>query len=152
MTSDDPIRRNRAGWDGASEAYQRAHGATLARTARAWGVWRIPERELGILGEVRGRDVLELGCGAAAWTRALADDGARAVGVDLSRRQLAHAQAGGLRLVQGDAERLPFRDAAFDVVFCDHGATSFARPQRAVAEASRVLRSGGLLAFCMATP
>ena len=80
------------------------------------------------------------------------------VGLDLSDRQLAHARRLSgeaeqrVRLVQGSSERLPLRNASFDVVFCDHGALSFARPEPSVAEAARVLRPGGTFAFCMASP
>jgi len=150
--------KNRRFWERSSDGYQQTHGDALVRTARAWGVWRIPESELRILGEVRGRDVLELGCGAAQWSLALARDGARVVGLDLSARQLAHARravrAAGVSvvLVQGDAERTPFAAERFDLVFCDHGGFSFARPAPSVAEAARVLRPGGRLAFCMASP
>ena len=149
---------NRAFWNAFSDEYQATHGDLLTRTAMAWGVWRIPESELKVLGEVEGREVLELGCGAAQWTLALRARGARAVGVDLSEQQLVHARAaarsrfGEAGLVQGDAERLPFRSAAFDIVFCDHGAIAFARPELVVPEISRVLRAGGLCALCMSTP
>lgn len=150
--------RNRRFWDSVSDAYQTAHGATLGQNALAWGVWRIPESQLGILGDVEQRDVLELGCGAAQWTVALLERRARAVGVDLSGQQLRHArtvsgsQSSGLPLVQGDAERLPFKSESFDIVFCDHGAIVFASPGRVVEEASRVLRPDGLVALCMSTP
>lgn len=120
----------------------------------AWGVWRIQESELAVLDPVAGRVVLELGCGAAQWTDALAQRGARAVGIDVSDRQLSHAHAQSLRawLVQGDAECLPFRDETIDIVFCDHGATVFASPQATVSEVSRLLKTGGQFAFCMSTP
>ena len=49
-----------------------------------WGLWQIPESELGILGDVAGKDVLELGCGAAQWSILLARQGARVVGLDNS--------------------------------------------------------------------
>lgn len=151
-------RKNRAYWNSTSDAYQMTHGATLAEKALAWGVWRIPEAELGVLGPVDGLDVLELGCGAAQWTVALIRSGIRAVGIDISEQQLSHARALAKRsavaapLVQGDAEHLPFRSESFDLVFCDHGATTFARPERTVAEVSRALRPGGLFAFCMSSP
>ena len=151
-------RRTRASWNEGSDEYQSLHGARLRETSLAWGVWRIPESELGVLGPLEGRDVLELGCGAAQWTLALRAARVRAVGIDQSERQLVHARAaartGAARapLVQGNAEGLPFRDASFDVVFCDHGAMTFASPDFTVAEAARVLRPGGLLAFCMSTP
>jgi SAM-dependent methyltransferase len=150
--------RNRAFWNAFSDEYQAEHGHVLSRTAMAWGVWRIPESELKVLGDVEGRQVLELGCGAAQWTLGLHDRGASAVGIDLSEQQLAHARAAARSrppapgLVHGDAERLPFRSGAFDIVFCDHGAIAFARPEVVVPEISRVLRSGGLCALCMSTP
>jgi SAM-dependent methyltransferase len=154
----DPIAANRRWWNHDSDAYQEAHAAQLGRVPMAWGVWSVPESELGVLGDVAGRDVLELGCGAALWSIALAERGARAVGLDQSEQQLAHARrnaaASGvaLRLVHADGERAPFAEASFDIVFCDHGVTSWARPERTIAEASRLLRPGGRLAFNIASP
>jgi ubiquinone/menaquinone biosynthesis C-methylase UbiE len=146
--------KNRAFWNDISGSYQATHGVALGHHPMAWGVWRIPESELGVLGRIEDRQVLELGCGAAQWTIALADAGARGVGVDLSDRQLNQARAlsPAIPLVQGSAESLPFRSGSFDVVFCDHGAMVFAPPESTVPEASRVLRPGGLFAFCMSSP
>ena len=50
-------------------------------------------------------------------------------------------------LVHGSAEAVPLPDASFDIVFCDHGAMTFADPYRTVPEAARLLRHGGLFAF-----
>lgn len=158
MSDEDPIRRNRRWWDRSSDAYQDRHGAQLSRRPEAWGVWGIPEDELQALGPVGGRDVLELGCGAALWSLSLARRGARAVGLDQSRQQLAHArrnasQAGvALPLVLADGERAPFPDASFDLVFCDHGVPSWARPERTVPEAARLLRPSGRFVFNIASP
>jgi SAM-dependent methyltransferase len=105
-----------------------------------------------VLGDVRGRDVLELGCGAAQWSIALAAQGARVVGLDQSAAQLRHAPRGFVPLVQASGERVPFADSSFDVVFCDHGAMSFCDPAVTLPEVARVLRPDGLLAFCQATP
>jgi SAM-dependent methyltransferase len=149
--------KNRAHWDAQSDEYQRAHAAQLNTFEGRWGVWAIPEAELQVLGDVRGKDVLELGCGGAQWSITLARQGARPVGLDNSARQLQHAQrllreAGvQLPLVQAPAEELPFAAASFDIVFCDHGGMSFADPRRTVPEAARVLRPGGVLAFNMAS-
>ena len=71
-------RRNREFWDADADAYQAVHEPDLTRAPRAWGVWRIPEADLHVLGDVVGRDVLEYGCGAAQWSVALARAGARA--------------------------------------------------------------------------
>jgi SAM-dependent methyltransferase len=151
-------RHNREFWDADADDYQALHGEDLRRRARAWGAWRIPESELGVFGEVSGIDVLELGCGAAQWSIALASDDARPVGLDQSLVQLKHARANcdsagaTFPLVAASGEATPFRAASFDVVFCDHGAMSFCDPAVTVPEVARLLRPGGVLAFCHATP
>src|SRR6476660_8755722 len=100
----------------------------------------------------------ELGCGAAQWSIALAEAAARPVGIDLSERQLEHArrlmaEAGvDFPLIHGSAEAVPLPDASFDIVFCDHGAMTFADPYRTVPEAARLLRPGGLFAFSHHSP
>src|SRR6185503_17160809 len=89
----DHVARNRAMWDGYSDEYQERHGGQLAESGGdAWGTYQIPEADLQVLGDVAGRDVLELGCGAAQWSIALAGLGARTVGLDLSPKQLEHAR------------------------------------------------------------
>jgi SAM-dependent methyltransferase len=151
-------RRNRDFWDADADEYQAAHAADLGPDrARAWGAWRIPDADLGLLGDVRGLDVLEYGCGAAQWSVVLAQDGARVVGLDQSRAQLRHARrlqaerGVAFPLVAADATDAPFAAASFDVVFCDHGAMSFCDPAATVPEAARLLRPGGRLVFCKAT-
>ena len=151
-------RRNRTFWDADADDYQAVHGAALTDAPRAWGMWRIPEDDLGVLGDVAGLDVLEYGCGAAQWSVALAAQGARPVGLDISRHQLAHARAAARRadtcvpVVCAGGEHAPFADASFDVVFADHGALSFCAPERAVPEVARLLRPGGRLAFSQCSP
>ncbi|HZZ66309.1 MAG TPA: class I SAM-dependent methyltransferase [Candidatus Baltobacteraceae bacterium] len=150
--------KNRLHWDAQSDTYQAEHGAQLARNPLAWGVWSIPEDELHVLGDVRGKDVLEFGCGAAQWSIALSKLGARCTGLDNSERQLAHARANmqaqqtDFPLVHASAESVPLPPASFDIIFCDHGAMSFADPHHTVPEAARLLRDGGLLAFNAETP
>ncbi len=151
MGSSD-AERNRAFWDGQADDYQHHHGPHLR--GAAWGSWQIAEDELNVLGDVAGRDVLELGCGAAQWSIALARRGARCVGLDNSARQLEHARAAGadFPLVHARAEAIPLGDATFDIVFCDHGAFSWGDPYYVTPEAARLLRPGGLLAFNSTSP
>jgi SAM-dependent methyltransferase len=153
------IARNRANWNQEADDYQREHGSQLNRFDRPrWGAWGIPDSTLGVLGDVSGKDVLEFGCGGAQWSIALERMGARPVGLDLSIRQLAHATrlvreaSARVALVNANAERTPFADERFDIIFCDHGAMTFADPVRTVPEVSRILRPGGLFAFNIATP
>lgn len=153
------VRHNRAAWDRDSPEYERRHARVLGgKFAMTWGMFRVPERRLRLLGPTRGKRILELGCGAARWSAALAKVGARPVGLDLSSVQLARArelQRDGERrfpLVRASAERLPFRASTFDIVFCDWGAMTFADPTRTVPECSRVLRRGGEFVFATASP
>lgn len=152
-------RRNRASWNESADSYQERNGPLLAASGgMGWGVWQIPEAELHVLGEVRDKDILEFGCGAAQWSIALAKAGARPVGLDLSDRQLEHARTLMIKagvdflLVHASAEAVPLPDASFDIVFCDHGAMTFADPYRTVPEAARLLRPGGLFAFNHGSP
>jgi SAM-dependent methyltransferase len=153
------VARNERLWDRDSDDYQTRHGGQLDKSGgTAWGVWQVPESSLHVLGDVRGKDVLEFGCGAAQWSIALHAAGARVTGIDLSERQLFHARelmerAGvSFPLVHGNAEATPFDDDSFDIVFCDYGAMTFADPHRTVPEAARLLRPGGLFAFSSMTP
>jgi SAM-dependent methyltransferase len=152
------VRKNRRYWDGAADEYQHEHASQLGSSRAVWGTWSVPESQLGALGEVRGLDVLEYGCGGGQWSRWLAELGARPVALDLSWNQLRHAReliaATHVRfpLVNGDAERTPFADASFDLVMCDHGAMTFADPYVTVPEVARLLRSGGRFVFNHASP
>lgn len=153
------VRHNRAVWDRVSSWYDRKHGGALGgRNATSWGVFRVPEEELRLLGAIRRKRVLELGCGAARWSIALARRGARPTGLDLSSSQLSRARqlqrAAKVRfpLVRGSAECLPFRDGTFDLVFCDWGAMTFSDPAQSVPESARVLRKGGAFVFATASP
>jgi SAM-dependent methyltransferase len=149
----DHVRHNRKFWDYDADEYQAAHGDYLKQHPLAWGGFRRPESELHVLGEVHDKDMLEIGCGGGQWSVALGSLGARPVGLDVSRAQLRHARSASptLPLLAADAEQLPFADAAFDIVFCDHGAMSFCDPYRTVPEVARVLRSGGRFAFNIST-
>jgi SAM-dependent methyltransferase len=150
---------NRRVWDEQSDSYQDRHAGQLADSGgAAWGLWQVPESQLRVLGDVRGREVLELGCGAAQWSIALARAGARMTALDNSARQLEHAlalmTAAGVEfpLVHASAEATPFADASFDIVFCDYGAMTFSDPYDTVPEVARLLRPGGLFAFSSHTP
>lgn len=116
-------------------------------------MWQLPDSELGVLGDVSGLDVLELGCGAGQFGAVLVRLGARLVGIDNSGKQLEFARRRfadeGLdaELVHGSAESLPFTDTRFDLVVADHGANRFADPYLWMPEVARVLRTGGVLAF-----
>ncbi|MEU2524453.1 MULTISPECIES: class I SAM-dependent methyltransferase [Streptomyces] len=135
----DSIPAYRRFWNRISSAYQHEHDPQIGATPRLWGMYSIPDAHLHALGDITGKRVLELGCGAGQWSRAFAAEGAAVVGLDLSEAQLA-AAAGAIGancypLVQGAAEQLPFAAGSFDLVFCDVGGLSLAPPHLAVPQA-----------------
>jgi SAM-dependent methyltransferase len=97
----------------------------------------------------RGRQVIDIGCGAGALARALAGAGARVVALEVSEEQLAPALAHGggsaVRYVVGCAQALPLEDASVDVaVFMrtlHH--VPMEHMTQALREARRVVRPGG---------
>lgn len=99
----------------------------------------------------RSCDVLDVGCGGGFASNALGSCGHRVVGLDASAEALAVAarrdRSASVEYRRGDALALPFDDAAFDVVCAMDFLEHVEDPGRAIAEASRVLRPGGLFFF-----
>ncbi|WP_017611435.1 class I SAM-dependent methyltransferase [Nocardiopsis xinjiangensis] len=159
----ESARAGRIWWDAAADAYQAENGAFLGDAGFVWGPEGLTEDEVHLLGApdtLRGARVLEIGCGAGQCGRWLRSQGVdRVVGFDISHRQLQHSRridtdtGHDLATVQADAQYLPFADAAFDVVFSSFGALPFVpSAEIALAEAARVLRPGGRLAFSVTHP
>jgi SAM-dependent methyltransferase len=96
-----------------------------------------------------GTHALDVACGPGHLAAAAARRGAHATGVDFSSTMVAQARRlhPSVEFREGDAEDLPFSDSAFDAVTIAFGMLHFARPDRALAEARRVLASGGRCAF-----
>jgi SAM-dependent methyltransferase len=152
-------RANRSWWDRDADDYHAEHGAFLGDADFVWCPERLREADAHLLGDVSGRRILEVGCGAAMCSRWLAGQGAETVAFDLSAGMLRHARLGAERsgvdvpLVQADAEHLPFRSASFDHVFTAFGAIQFVEDSAAVmAEVARVLRPGGRWIFATTHP
>jgi SAM-dependent methyltransferase len=157
----DAVARNRAVWDEVNARFTDADAAARWNAADlAWGLFRLPEASLRLLGDVdlEGLDVVELGCGTAYVSAWLARRGARTVGVDLSPAQLATAsrcqQRWGPRfpLVEADGERVPLRDGCADLVVSEYGAGPWCDPDRWIPEAARLLRPGGRLVLLTNSP
>jgi SAM-dependent methyltransferase len=155
---------NERWWNDYAGAYLMSHDANLPIDDPTWSLWMLPESELGVLGPFEGRDVLEMGSGAAQFSISLARQGASCTALDISEEQLSiasgmldhveslHGERPDVTLVQGNAEQVELPDASFDIVFSDYGASMFADPLRWVPEAARLLRPGGRLAFSAISP
>ena len=115
-----------AGWDEMSDSYQAEIRVSLDDVH--YGPISPGERELHLLGDVRGTTVLELACGAAQNAIALAKWGAVVSAMDFSSQQLRRArtlidrEGVTVNLLRGDIERLSmFRDDRFDTVLSSSG-------------------------------
>lgn len=150
----DHVRRNRAHWNAQAPAYVEPAERNWSADTQTWGIWGVPESEVGMLpDDLPGKDAIELGCGAAYVSAWMARRGARVVGIDNSEAQLATARRlqreHGLdfRLIHGNAEEVPYPDASFDFAISEYGACLWCDPYRWVPEAARLLRPGGRLVF-----
>ena len=150
MTSPENVRL----WTKSNSQYTvAAAAAAWADEEISWGVWGLPESQLGVLGDVSGLDVIELGCGTAYFSAWLAKRGARVVGVDPTPAQLVTARRCqrefGLEfpLVEAFGEDVPLPDGSFDLAVSEYGVSIWADPYRWIPEAGRLLRAGGKLVF-----
>lgn len=156
----ESARANRTWWDAEARSYQDEHGEFLGDADLLWCPEGLREADVRLLGDVAGRDVLEIGCGAAQGARWLASQGARVTAFDVSYGQLVEsrrldARSGVAvdRLVQADAQQLPFRGAVFDLAVSAFGAIPFvADSAGTMREIARVLRPGGRLVFSVTHP
>jgi SAM-dependent methyltransferase len=154
MTHADDALKNREVWTKANAEYtDRKARESWVKDEIDWGMFSGSESEIGALGDVAGKDVIELGCGTAYFGAWLAKRGARVTGVDVTPAQLETARrmseefAIPIELVEASAEDVPLPDASFDLAVSEYGASIWCDPERWIAEAARLLRPGGRLAF-----
>lgn len=158
---DAAVRAGRGWWDAEAETYYAEHGGFLGDADLVWGPEGWTEADLGLLGDVAGLDVLEVGAGAAQGGRWCAGQGARVVSTDVSAGMLGVARRVDARrpgaprpsYVQCDGARPPFADASFDRVVTAHGVLAFVPDlDGALAAWARLLRPGGRCVFSLPHP
>jgi SAM-dependent methyltransferase len=159
MSHAEDTARNREVWTKANAEYtDRRARAAWAEEEIGWGMFAGPESEIGALGDVAGKDVIELGCGTAYFGAGLAKRGARVTGVDPTPAQLETARRMQdefelhFPLIEAAAEDVPLPDESFDLAVSEYGASIWADPELWISEAARLLRPGGRLVFLCNTP
>jgi SAM-dependent methyltransferase len=159
VNSQENVRASRSWWDLDADNYQAEHGDFLGEVDFVWCPEGLREADASLLGDVRGKRILELGCGAAAAGRWLYTQDAKVISLDLSGGMLRHAKdqniSSGvpLPLVQADAAHLPFTSEAFDIVCTAFGAVPFVEDSaRVMREVHRVLKPGGRWVFSVTHP
>jgi len=150
----DGVAANRELWTQANSEYANEHAyRAWAAEDITWGIFNVPEQQLGMLGDVRGLDVVELGCGTAYFSAWLARRGTRPTGVDVTPAQLESARRCQDRfgisfpLIEADAGDVPLPSGSFDLAISECGASLWCDPAGWVPEAARLLRQGGKLVF-----
>ncbi|MCJ7541693.1 MAG: class I SAM-dependent methyltransferase [Desulfobacterales bacterium] len=108
------------------------------------------------LGDLKGRVVLDAGCGNGYWSRKMAKEAKRVVGVDFTEELLEVARstpsASNLKFVTGDLRKLDLPDDEFDVVLCNMALMDVDGLEKAIGEMARVLKTDGNLIISIIHP
>jgi SAM-dependent methyltransferase len=129
-----------SGWTSKASAYDQ-HFAPVADQAM--------DAILDRVGEVAGLELLDICCGTGNLAAAAATRGAHVTAIDFAPTmiEIARMKVPGARFEVGDAEALRFPGGSFDVALCSFGLWHLAEPDKALAEAARVLKQGGIYAY-----
>jgi len=145
------------GWNRISRGYQEKTRISLEDVH--YGPISPGESELKLLGEVKGKDILEVGCGGGQNTIVLAKWGARSVGLDISEEQIKYARKLAknnkvdVSFYVGNMEDLSmFENESFDIVLSSCAIGYSHDPKQVFHEVFRVLQKGGLFVFCVVHP
>lgn len=132
-------------FDHVAAKYDRTNSVISLRRDRIWR--RATRHALALRPAER---VLDVGAGTGVSTVEFLDEGAYAVGTDISLGMLAAGRLArpGVPLLAGDALALPFADEVFDAVTISFALRNVADPVAALREMRRVTRPGGRLVVC----
>jgi ubiquinone/menaquinone biosynthesis C-methylase UbiE len=144
-------------WDRHSKQYQALH--KIPTKYIHYGPYCPTEDDLQLIGDVRGKRVIELGCGGGQCSVAFAKQGAIVTGVDFSEKQLSHARelaaSEGIEVQFNKAditELSTIPDNSQDVAFSAYSFQYVEKLREGFNEVYRILKSGGLFVFSLNHP
>jgi SAM-dependent methyltransferase len=133
-------RFEKSGWENAAVEYDDAFARITSQSIAPL---------LDTVGAGSGVRLLDVACGPGYVAAAAAARGAEVLGIDFSAAMVAMARGRhpGIEFREDDAQALDLPDASFDAVAMNFGLLHLDQPERALAEAARVLKPGGRCAF-----
>jgi demethylmenaquinone methyltransferase / 2-methoxy-6-polyprenyl-1,4-benzoquinol methylase len=132
-------------FDGVAAHYDVTNDILSAGNAVLWRIATVKA-----INAEAGERVLDIAAGTGTSSAAIAKSGAEVVALDFSPGmvEVGRKRQPHLEFIVGDAEKLPFGDAEFDVVTISFGLRNVNQPKTALAEMYRVLKPGGRLVIC----
>lgn len=143
-------------WNNLSEYYQKS--VKISTHDVHYGLLTYGEKKLNLLGNVKGKCILEVGCGGGQNTIALARWGASSYGVDPSENQIAYARHCARTcnvnayFEVAPATNLPFDKTYFHAVITSYAFDFVEDIGKAFNEIYRVLKRNGIFILCLSHP
>lgn len=144
-------------WNEASKGYQK--DSKIRTKSAHYGPYAPDENKLKLLGSIRGKRILEIGCGGGQCSIAFAKQGAKCTGLDLSKEQLKHAEElakkekVSVKFLKHDIQTLKgIKSKTYDIVFSAFALQYVPDLTKCFKEVSRVLKKGGLFVFSFDHP
>jgi len=109
---------------------------------------------LRLLGNVKSKKILDVGCGPGIYARILSENGAKVKGIDISKRliEIANKEAPESEFTIGNAEELPYKDKEFDIVMSALMLGHIEDWNKIFSEIKRVLKPKGIFVFSITNP
>jgi ubiquinone/menaquinone biosynthesis C-methylase UbiE len=109
---------------------------------------------LSLLRHIKGKKILDLGCGTGIYTKILKRRGAKVQGIDISPKmiEIAKQYVKGIDFKVGSAAKLPYKSGTFDIVLASLVVHYFGNLDKAFGEIRRVLKKNGVFIFSSDNP
>ncbi|MBW3022960.1 class I SAM-dependent methyltransferase [Candidatus Woesearchaeota archaeon] len=144
-------------WNESSKWYQK--GTKVGTKSAHYGPCAPDESELKLLGNVKGKKILEIGCGGGQCSIAFAKQGAKCTGIDLSREQLKFAEHLAkknkvkIKFIRGDIQKLKgIKSNSYDIVFSAFALQYSPNLTLCFKQVHRVLKKNGIFVFSFDHP
>ena len=144
-------------WDDSSKYFQK--DAKIPTSSAHWGVHAPDESKLNLLGNVKGKKILEVGCGGGQNSIALTKRGATCTGIDISKEQLKYAENLAkkekvkVKFLKCNFQNLHrFKQNSFDIAISAWAFQYSPDLKKLFREVYRILKKNGLFVFSLPHP